>query len=188
MRHNPAKLVLISRFHVCLQVYELERRYRAQKYLSAPERELLAQSIQLTPNQVKIWFQNHRYKCKRQEKEKQMLKSSSSKMSRSSDHAALLHSSPTMQPNDSKSNSPITSNFHSMSNHGHSQLHPQHLHHSPIGQTLAFSIHSNDRAATLLPHSPLVGQTSQSQASEPTSPNDSIKKDADDIKSQIKST
>ncbi|XP_076359013.1 uncharacterized protein LOC143251630 [Tachypleus tridentatus] len=54
------------------QVYELERRFKQQNYLSAPEREHLANLIRLTPNQVKIWFQNHRYKCKRQAKEKSM--------------------------------------------------------------------------------------------------------------------
>ncbi|CAI4223290.1 unnamed protein product [Auanema sp. JU1783] len=54
------------------QVYELERRFKQAKYLTAPEREQLANAIHLTPTQVKIWFQNHRYKCKRQEKEKAM--------------------------------------------------------------------------------------------------------------------
>ncbi|KAH9415274.1 DNA binding [Dermatophagoides pteronyssinus] len=58
------------------RVYELERRFKQQRYLSAPEREHLAQLIQLTPTQVKIWFQNHRYKCKRQAKEKSMSESS----------------------------------------------------------------------------------------------------------------
>ncbi|XP_053330134.1 homeobox protein Nkx-2.1-like [Spea bombifrons] len=48
------------------QVYELEKRFEQQKYLTAAEREQLARLIQLTPNQVKIWFQNHRYKMKRQ--------------------------------------------------------------------------------------------------------------------------
>nr|XP_054604621.1 homeobox protein Nkx-2.4 [Nothobranchius furzeri] len=52
------------------QVLELERRFKQQKYLSAPEREHLAGLIHLTPNQVKIWFQNHRYKLKRQVKDK----------------------------------------------------------------------------------------------------------------------
>ncbi|XP_034957190.1 homeobox protein Nkx-2.4 isoform X2 [Zootoca vivipara] len=52
------------------QVYELERRFKQQKYLSAPEREHLASLIHLTPTQVKIWFQNHRYKMKRQAKDK----------------------------------------------------------------------------------------------------------------------
>ena len=51
------------------QTYELERRFRCQKYLSAPEREQLARVINLTPSQVKIWFQNHRYKYKRQKEE-----------------------------------------------------------------------------------------------------------------------
>ncbi|XP_054879007.1 NK2 homeobox 4b [Poeciliopsis prolifica] len=52
------------------QVFELERRFEQQKYLSAPEREHLAGLIHLSPNQVKIWFQNHRYKLKRQAKDK----------------------------------------------------------------------------------------------------------------------
>uniref|UniRef100_A0A915Q3P6 Homeobox domain-containing protein n=1 Tax=Setaria digitata TaxID=48799 RepID=A0A915Q3P6_9BILA len=48
-----------------LQTFELERRFRIQRYLSAPEREQLAMQIRLTPTQVKIWFQNHRYKTKK---------------------------------------------------------------------------------------------------------------------------
>lgn len=46
------------------QTNELERKFRQQRYLSAPEREQLATLINLTPTQVKIWFQNHRYKTK----------------------------------------------------------------------------------------------------------------------------
>ncbi|XP_031839379.1 homeobox protein Nkx-2.5 [Nomia melanderi] len=47
------------------QVFELEQRFKQQRYLSAPERELLAQTLKLTSTQVKIWFQNRRYKNKR---------------------------------------------------------------------------------------------------------------------------
>uniref|UniRef100_UPI00398F39A5 NK2 transcription factor related, locus 9 n=1 Tax=Pristiophorus japonicus TaxID=55135 RepID=UPI00398F39A5 len=47
------------------QTFELERRFRQQRYLSAPEREHFAHLLSLTPTQVKIWFQNHRYKMKR---------------------------------------------------------------------------------------------------------------------------
>ncbi|CAD7086901.1 unnamed protein product [Hermetia illucens] len=54
------------------QTFELERRFRQQRYLSAPEREHLASLIRLTPTQVKIWFQNHRYKTKRAQSEKGM--------------------------------------------------------------------------------------------------------------------
>ncbi|KAL3985485.1 Homeobox domain family protein [Acanthocheilonema viteae] len=53
-----------------LQTFELERRFRAQRYLSAPEREQLAMQIRLTPTQVKIWFQNHRYKTKKTSQDK----------------------------------------------------------------------------------------------------------------------
>ncbi|XP_043554378.1 NK2 transcription factor related, locus 9 [Chiloscyllium plagiosum] len=47
------------------QTFELERRFQQQRYLSAPEREHFAHLLSLTPTQVKIWFQNHRYKMKR---------------------------------------------------------------------------------------------------------------------------
>ncbi|XP_015119748.1 homeobox protein Nkx-2.3 [Diachasma alloeum] len=47
------------------QVYELEQRFKQQRYLSAPEREVLASGLKLTSTQVKIWFQNRRYKNKR---------------------------------------------------------------------------------------------------------------------------
>ncbi|KAL1494791.1 hypothetical protein ABEB36_010332 [Hypothenemus hampei] len=52
------------------QVYELEQRFQVQKYLTAPEREQMALGLKLTPTQVKIWFQNRRYKNKRQNPEK----------------------------------------------------------------------------------------------------------------------
>ena len=52
------------------QTYELEQRFRQQRYLSAPEREHLASILRLTPTQVKIWFQNHRYKLKKARQEK----------------------------------------------------------------------------------------------------------------------
>lgn len=58
------------------QVYELEKRFKMQKYLSAQEREMLASGLNLTPTQIKIWFQNHRYKTKKATKEKSFTSSS----------------------------------------------------------------------------------------------------------------
>lgn len=72
---SSLRIVLFHNRRVCLlqaQTYELERRFRQQRYLSAPEREHLASIIHLTPTQVKIWFQNHRYKTKRAQQEKGM--------------------------------------------------------------------------------------------------------------------
>eukprot|EP00794_Sanderia_malayensis_P005314 gene5314-5983_t len=48
------------------QVTELEQRFKQQKYLNANEREQLASKLNLTATQIKIWFQNKRYKCKKQ--------------------------------------------------------------------------------------------------------------------------
>ncbi|XP_019646332.1 PREDICTED: transcription factor LBX2-like [Branchiostoma belcheri] len=51
------------------QVMALEERFRLQKYLSAADRETLANATGLTDEQVKTWFQNRRMKLKRQQQD-----------------------------------------------------------------------------------------------------------------------
>ncbi|KAM3868270.1 homeobox protein Nkx-3.1 [Diretmus argenteus] len=57
-----------------LQVLELEKKFNHQKYLSAPERAHLAGALRLTETQVKIWFQNRRYKTKRKQQSSELCK------------------------------------------------------------------------------------------------------------------
>ncbi|XP_014666408.1 PREDICTED: homeobox protein MSH-B-like isoform X2 [Priapulus caudatus] len=47
------------------QIYELEKKFRLQKYLAAAERSEFADKLKLTDTQVKTWFQNRRMKWKR---------------------------------------------------------------------------------------------------------------------------
>lgn len=49
MSGYPKRRVLFTKF----QIVELERRFKEQRYLSAEEREHLAERIGLTPNQVR---------------------------------------------------------------------------------------------------------------------------------------
>uniref|UniRef100_A0AC35FN74 Homeobox domain-containing protein n=1 Tax=Panagrolaimus sp. PS1159 TaxID=55785 RepID=A0AC35FN74_9BILA len=51
------------------QVNELKRAFETEPYVKPETREKLAARTGLTPQQVKIWFQNNRYKCKQKSKE-----------------------------------------------------------------------------------------------------------------------
>jgi len=48
-------------------VTELERCFGRRRYVSGRDRAALAATLQLTETQIKIWFQNRRYKTKRRD-------------------------------------------------------------------------------------------------------------------------
>lgn len=48
-----------------MQLHYLEQKFLSNHYLTIPERDALAQSLNLNSRQVKTWFQNRRTKWKR---------------------------------------------------------------------------------------------------------------------------
>ena len=58
------------------QVAAMEAMFERKQYLAPPERQALADLVKLTPQQVRVWFQNRRqkikqYLCLRQSKDQQ---------------------------------------------------------------------------------------------------------------------
>ncbi|XP_071090311.1 transcription factor LBX1-like [Haliotis cracherodii] len=65
-KHQPPKKRRKSRTAFTnQQIYELEKRFLYQKYLTPADRDEIAQSLGLTNAQVITWFQNRRAKLKR---------------------------------------------------------------------------------------------------------------------------
>ncbi|CAN0412179.1 unnamed protein product [Lampetra planeri] len=145
------------------QVYELERRFKQQKYLSAPEREHLASMIHLTPTQVKIWFQNHRYKMKRQAKDKaaQQLQQDSSGVSQQQQQSPRRVAVPVLV----KDGKPCPQQHHQQQQQHHQQHHHQHQHHHQSLQASPADASELSPSPPSLAHTPvgamaqIVGQT-----------------------------
>ncbi len=92
------KIAIFDNSKVC----SLEQRFKQQRYLSASERDKMAQSLRMTPQQVKIWFQNRRYTLKRQLMLQQAAVTSSSTSSTGADDVspALNHHRQSMRSSD----------------------------------------------------------------------------------------
>ena len=58
------------------QVLQLQKVFQKKKYLGNQERTELAQKLNMTEQQIKIWFQNRRYKEKKQLKSEERVKPS----------------------------------------------------------------------------------------------------------------
>ncbi|XP_030060701.1 transcription factor LBX1 [Microcaecilia unicolor] len=70
------------------QIYELEKRFLYQKYLSPADRDQIAQQLGLTNAQVITWFQNRRAKLKRDLEEMKADVESTKKLSSSDDDSS----------------------------------------------------------------------------------------------------
>eukprot|EP00794_Sanderia_malayensis_P020147 gene20147-22120_t len=67
LRQQPRKRLRASFSHE--QVVVLQKAFDKNKYLGSGERRELARKLGMTEQQVKIWFQNRRYKEKRKQKQ-----------------------------------------------------------------------------------------------------------------------
>lgn len=86
------------------QIFELEKRFVYQKYLSPVDRDEIAQGLGLSNNQVITWFQNRRAKFKRdmEELKKDAAKSGKAPFHRSSQLPLFLASSRPREGKDSR--------------------------------------------------------------------------------------
>lgn len=64
-QYNKRKRMRASFTHE--QVLKLQKVFQTKKYLGNSERTELAQKLKMTEQQIKIWFQNRRYKEKKQQ-------------------------------------------------------------------------------------------------------------------------
>ncbi|NWI60497.1 NOT2 protein, partial [Calyptomena viridis] len=71
---KPGKAKRARTIFTSEQLARLEQEFARQQYVVGRERSLLASSLHLTEEQVKVWFQNRRIKWRKQSLEQQQAK------------------------------------------------------------------------------------------------------------------
>jgi hypothetical protein len=169
------------------QTHELERRFKQQKYLSAPERETLAHKLGLSATQVKIWFQNNRYKMKKAREEAKRGVTVSTQQHSNSSKLQNVSVNLTSNNNNNK-NSSFSSCNSSQSN---SSLNNNQNNHSPVSSSLinnSNNLYSSNLITTVSSLNPVVTVASHSSSTSSSSSNSNLTSNSSTISTSSSSS